>query len=246
MQTPLSRRRFVAGLSAAAVGAAVAPALAQQNLLSAGQAAWMTQRALPYAVDALEPVIDTETMRLHFGKHHAGYVRNAIKAWGDRPAQTSLPAVLQTMDEKTSAALRNNVGGHANHTLFWDIMAAPGTHPLSAETALEAALTTQFGSLEAFKTAFRAASLSVFGSGWVWLCVEKPTGRLFITTTSNQDSPLMAQLAKEPGIPILALDVWEHAYYLRYQNRRAAYVDAWWQVVNWSAVARHWQEAAQA
>ena len=200
-----------------------------------------TLPALPYAVDALEPHIDTRTMAIHHGKHHQGYVNNLNAAIKDTPHADvpveQLIAALDELPESMRTAVRNNGGGHANHSLFWTVMApvaqGGGGRP---NGALAAAIDADLGGFDAFKSAFTQAALTRFGSGWAWLVVGRD-GRLAVQSSGNQDSPLM------PGIgsgatPILGLDVWEHAYYLKYENRRADYIAAFYNVVNWPEVAR--------
>lgn len=188
---------------------------------------------LPYAHDALEPAIDKETMTFHHGKHHQAYVDNLNKAVdADLALQgrslEDLFAVMSTLPR----AVRNNGGGHWNHTLFWELLAPQGqTGAPSAELA--AAIDRDLGGMNAFKTAFNAAGAGQFGSGWAWLILQN--GRLTVTSTPNQDNPLM-DVADEKGTVVLGADVWEHAYYLKYQNRRADYLAAFWSVVNWNKV----------
>ena len=186
---------------------------------------------LPYAHDALEPAIDAETMRFHHGKHHQAYVDNLNKAVDADAALQGLS--LEQMFEgvsKLPASVRNNGGGHWNHSLFWELMAPRGeTGEPSAE--LTAAIDRDLGGFDQFREAFNAAGAGRFGSGWAWLIVQD--GRLKITSTPNQDNPLM-DVAEEKGAVVLGADVWEHAYYLRYQNRRADYLKAFWSVVNWN------------
>ncbi|WP_304617188.1 superoxide dismutase [Paracoccus sp. (in: a-proteobacteria)] len=196
---------------------------------------------LPYAADALEPVIDAETMELHHGRHHQSYVDNLNEAIGDGEAPENL-----SLDELVAAAgtftdkVRNNAGGHWNHSFFWETMAAPDeTGEMSAELA--EAIDTVFGSEDEFKAAFEEAGADRFGSGWVWLIVNDQD-QLQITTTPNQDNPLM-DVAETAGTPLLGNDVWEHAYYLNYNNRRADYLDAWWDVVNWDIVSERYAAA---
>ncbi len=197
--------------------------------------------ALPYALDALEPAIDRETMSLHHGRHHQGYVRNLTRALAEHPELAALPLdSLLMRGAALPAAVRRNAGGHFNHSLFWQLMAPAGTGGVPND-ALRTALTATFGSEKAFFTRFAEAALGVFGSGWVWL-VLTPDGQLAITTTGEQDSPLMSD-AIVTGTPLLALDVWEHAYYVRYRNQRDAYVNAWWSVVNWQTVNARFTEA---
>ena len=188
---------------------------------------------LPYAHDALEPAIDKETMTFHHGKHHQAYVDNLNKAVdADAALQgkslEEMFAVMSTLPK----AVRNNGGGHWNHALFWELLAPQGqTGAPSAELA--AAIDRDLGGMDAFKTAFNAAGAGQFGSGWAWLIVQN--GKLKVTSTPNQDNPLM-DVAEEKGAVVLGADVWEHAYYLKYQNRRADYLAAFWSVVNWNKV----------
>jgi superoxide dismutase, Fe-Mn family len=202
--------------------------------------------ALPYAAAALEPSIDARTMEIHHGKHHATYVANLNKALESAPDLAGLPveeliADLSAVPEGIRTAVRNNGGGHANHTFFWKILGpdaggAPGAN-------LGDAIQTKFGSYEDFKAKFEAAGLGRFGSGWVWLIVN-PAGELEIVSTANQDSPLMGKdVAGCAGKPVLGVDVWEHAYYLHYQNRRADYLKAFWNVVSWSAAEKNYEAA---
>lgn len=196
--------------------------------------------ALPYAFNALEPYIDARTMEIHHGKHHGAYVTNLNKAVEGTPlADKKIEDILATVST-ASTAVRNNGGGHYNHTLFWNILAANGGTP-SAELA--AAIDKAFGSFDAFKEKFAAAAATRFGSGWAWLIV-KADGSLAITSTPNQDNPLMDIVpAEDKGTPILGLDVWEHAYYLNYQNRRPDYIAAFWNVVNWAEVSKRFAAA---
>lgn len=188
---------------------------------------------LPYDYTALEPHVDEQTMHLHHDKHHATYVNNLNAAlegtdWAGRPLEDILKNLDQVPEAKRTA-VRNNGGGHWNHTFFWEIMGPSGGGAPQGELASR--IDAAFGGFEAFQGQFKAAALGRFGSGWAWL-VPQGDG-LAITSTPNQDSPIM-----EGVTPILGLDVWEHAYYLRYQNRRPDYVDAWWNVVDWAAVSR--------
>ena len=189
--------------------------------------------ALPYEYAALEPHIDARTMEIHHGKHHQAYVDNANKALAGTALENAtaeeVVARLSELPEDKRGPVRNNAGGHANHSLFWQVLSPNGGG--TASGALGAAIDAQFGSFDAFKEAFAAAGMTRFGSGWAWL-VKNGDG-VSVTSTPNQDTPLMDGVT-----PILGLDVWEHAYYLNYQNRRADYVAAFWNVVNWDEVAR--------
>lgn len=200
-----------------------------------------TLAPLPYPHDALAPVIDERTMQIHHGRHHQAYVDNLNKAVTATPALSgfSLEALMSQIS-KTSDAVRNNGGGHWNHTFFWQSMTRPGQGGAPSAELLSA-INRDFGSMEQFKAAFRGAGLSRFGSGWAWLIVGAD-GKLKITSTPNQDNPLMDVVA-ERGAPLLGNDVWEHAYYLQYQNRRGDYLDVWWQVVDWSVISRRYADA---
>ena len=195
--------------------------------------------ALPYATDALEPHIDTTTMEIHHGKHHNAYVTNLNNAIAGTDAEGKSLDELMTMIGSLSPAVRNNGGGHFNHSLFWTVMGPNGGGTPSG--ALASAIDSAFGSFDAFKDEFSKAAATRFGSGWAWLCVDG-SGKLFVTSTPNQDNPAM-DIAEKPGTPILGLDVWEHAYYLHYQNRRPDYIAAFWNVVNWNEVARRFADA---
>lgn len=199
---------------------------------------------LPYAADALAPVIDAETMRIHHGRHHQTYVDRLNDKVAEFPQLATLSIEdIQRQMSSFDAAVRNNGGGHYNHALFWALMAAPGTGG-KPDRRLAAQIRRDFGSEEAMRTRFAEAATGVFGSGWAWLIVRED-GSLAITTTPNQDNPLMDVVA-ERGTPILALDVWEHAYYLKHQNKRADYVRDWWQVVNWNEASRRYAQASGA
>lgn len=194
---------------------------------------------LPYAYDALEPHIDKETMNIHHTKHHNTYVTNVNAALENYPelAAKSVEALISNMEEVPEAirtAVRNNGGGHANHSLFWTILSPNGGGEPVGDLA--AAINAKFGSYAAFKEEFAKAATTRFGSGWAWLVVNN--GEIEVTSTPNQDSPLM-----EGKTPVLGLDVWEHAYYLNYQNRRPDYISAFWNVVDWNAVEKRYQEA---
>ena len=204
-------------------------------------AAPFTLAPLPYAANALEPVIDAKTMEIHHGRHHLAYVNNLNAQVENFPklAELSLEQMMQQMSS-FNAAVRNNGGGHYNHQLFWQLMAPVGQGG-APSAALKAAIERDFGSLDAMKTAFNQAAASRFGSGWAWVIVNND-GKLQVTSTANQDNPLM-DVVEERGTPILALDVWEHAYYLAYQNRRVDYSQAWWQLVNWHKVNQLFEQA---
>jgi Fe-Mn family superoxide dismutase len=205
-------------------------------------AAVFTLPPLPYATDALEPHIDKMTMEIHHDRHHQAYVNNLNKAVDGTPmASMSLEELLKNIS-KHPVVVRNNGGGHYNHSLFW-ILLSPANSVTQPSGELAAALTKKFESFEAFKEKFAKAATDRFGSGWVWLIMTRK-GELMITSTPNQDNPLMDVVPEvERGYPLLGLDVWEHAYYLKYQNKRADYVSAWWNVVNWKEVEKRYSES---
>ncbi len=195
--------------------------------------------ALPYASDALEPHIDKMTMEIHHGKHHQAYVDNLNKALaGTDGANASIEDIIKNIS-KYPMAVRNNGGGHYNHTLYWSIMSPNGGGAPTGELAK--AIDAAFGSFDEFKKKFAEAGTTRFGSGWAWLCL-KADGSLCVCSTPNQDNPLM-DIAECPGTPILGMDVWEHAYYLKYQNKRPDYIGAFWNVINWPAVADRFAKA---
>ncbi len=186
---------------------------------------------LGYAYNALEPYIDAQTMEIHYSRHHKAYYTNFMTAAeGTHMLKTPMEQIFANMS-KHSATVRNNGGGYYNHNLFWENMTSEKNEiPAQLKSAIE----KEFGSVEAFKETFNKAAMGRFGSGWAWLSVDK-NGKLFVSSTANQDNPLM-DVVEERGIPILGLDVWEHAYYLKYQNKRADYVNVFWNVVNWKVV----------
>ncbi len=200
---------------------------------------------LPYAYDALEPNIDKETMTIHHDKHHAAYVNNlnaALEGKADLASKSieELISNLDSVPEDIRTVVRNNGGGHANHSLFWEIMGPGGGGQPSG--AIAQAVTDGFGSLDAMKEAVNKAGAGRFGSGWAWV-VLGADGKLQVTSTPNQDNPYMTGIVEVTGHPILGVDVWEHAYYLNYQNRRPDYLSAWWNTVNWEAVNRRYEQA---
>lgn len=199
---------------------------------------------LPYAFNALEPHIDARTMEIHHGKHHQAYVTNLNNAIAGTDLEKQIPIAIGIEDickniSKYQPAVRNNGGGHYNHSLFWTIMKQGGGGNPSGP--LGDAIKSTFGTFEEFKTKFNNAGITRFGSGWAWLIVGSDK-KLAISSTPNQDNPLM-DIADIKGIPVMGLDVWEHAYYLNYQNRRPDYVNAWWNVINWEEVARRFSQA---
>jgi Fe-Mn family superoxide dismutase len=198
-----------------------------------------TLPALPYAYDALEPHIDAQTMEIHHTKHHQTYINNVNAALennplGDQPVE-QLVQLIDSLPENLKGVVRNNGGGHANHSLFWTVMSPSGGGAPTGSVA--AAIDSDLGGFDAFKDAFTKAALTRFGSGWAWLSVT-PAGKLVVESTGNQDSPLMTG-----NTPILGLDVWEHAYYLKYQNRRPEYISAFYNVVDWQEVSRRFDAA---
>lgn len=194
---------------------------------------------LPYAYDALEPYIDAATMNIHYNNHHAAYVNNLNNVLSTYPElqNKSLEELLNNLEnlpKQIQTMVRNNAGGHYNHTLFWSFLAPASSSQMSAK--MEKLLTANFGSVDKFKAEFEKAALGRFGSGWAWL-IQDQGGRLHIISTANQDNPIMS-IAEVKGKPVLGLDVWEHAYYLKYQSKRADYISNFWNVVNWTEVER--------
>ncbi len=232
----MKRRSFVAVTGAAVAGSLLSPARARAAALS------LELPPLPYAPEALEPHIDAVTMGIHHGKHHQAYINNLQAALeGASITETDAVALvsdLNAVPEAARTAVRNNGGGHVNHAWFWNWMAPAGSGPSAPEGKLAEAIQSTFGGLDAFKTAFGEAATKRFGSGWAWL-IQKADGSLAVVSTPNQDNPLMKGVVPDSdlGKPLLGLDVWEHAYYLKYQNKRPDYITAWWNVVNWNAVA---------
>ena len=249
-QTDQSRRKFLqdaakAGLAITA-GSLVTGSLSGCGSTKAVAAAAASkdpvgydQSPLPYAFNALEPVIDTQTMDLHYNKHAASYAKSLKEAVSAEVKETVALEVLLATVSKFSTKLRNNGGGHYNHELFWKSMKPNGEGKPSG--SLETAINAAFGSFDTFKTRFGDAAKTRFGSGWAWLYAA-PGKQLMIGSTPNQDNPLM-DVSDIKGLPLLGLDVWEHAYYLKYQNKRAEYVDNWWRLVDWAAVQRRYENA---
>lgn len=200
-----------------------------------------TLPALPYDYDALEPHIDAKTMEIHHTRHHQAYINNLNNAIAGSPLENmSIEEMMATMSQH-SMAVRNNGGGHYNHALFWEILSPNGGG--EPEGALGEAIVETFGSFEAFKEQFHRMGMTQFGSGWAWLLVDE-NGQLQVSQTPNQDNPLM-DIADVQGTPILGVDVWEHGYYLKYQNRRGDYINAFWNIVNWDAVSEKYRAAIQ-
>ena len=205
---------------------------------------------LPYGFNALEPFIDEQTMRIHHGKHHAAYVdklNTALDGHADWAGRDIEDLIINVNDvpEPIRTAVRNNGGGHYNHTLFWQFLAPAGNGGGGEPSAaLAEAIDRDFGGFASFRDIFSQAAGTRFGSGWAWLTV-KSDGQLSVSSSPNQDNPLMKGFAADPGKPILGLDVWEHAYYLKYQNRRPEYIEAFWNLVNWEFVAQRYEAAAK-
>jgi Fe-Mn family superoxide dismutase len=232
----LTRREMLwtAGAGAAALVLSPSPARAADGF---------TLPKLPYAYDALEPSIDARTMEIHHDRHHAAYVTNLNAALKDQPDLLKmnifeLMRKISDVPERIRQAVINNGGGHANHSMFWVMMAGSGKGGGEPKGELAKAIDKSFKTFEDFQKQFKAAAMGRFGSGWAWLVIDK--GEPVILSTANQDSPLMAGKT-----PLLGIDVWEHAYYLKYQNKRADYVDAWWKVVNWDDVAERYKTATK-
>lgn len=242
-----SRRQFLknttrAGIAVAAIGS-IPSAFAGAPAVHSSSPLFVTgfdQQPLGYAYNALEPVIDAQTMELHYSKHAAAYAKNLKEAAAAEKVDTSKPLeqVLASIS-KYSPKMRNNGGGHYNHELFWRCMKAGADAKPSGK--LLSAIEKDFGSFETFKTAFSDAGKNRFGSGWAWLVVTGDK-KLLVSSTPNQDNPLM-DVVEVKGLPLLGLDVWEHAYYLKYQNRRPEYIENWWKLVNWEFVASRFQNA---
>jgi Fe-Mn family superoxide dismutase len=243
----ITRREAIKTTALLTTAAAVLPsALAQPKSDAPAVIPQFALPALPYALDALEPHIDARTMEIHHDRHHKAYVDNLNKALGTETSgspQTNLPALewmLAKLPASPNPAIRNNGGGHYNHSLFWQMMKKDGGGEPKAELAK--AIDAAFGNFAAFKESFGKAATSRFGSGWAWLTFNQ--GKLEIVSTANQDNPIMGQaIAGCAGTPLLGLDVWEHAYYLKYQNKRADYIAAWWNVVNWDFVTERYLKA---
>ena len=236
-----SRRQFIKQTGKAGIAMASMPIIHTFGGLQLSQEVNYIQQPLPYAFNALEPFIDAMTMDIHYTKHAAGYTKNlndACVAESVDIKSKSITSLLESIS-KYSTKMRNNAGGHYNHELFWQLMKpAPASVPAGS---LAEAITKTFGSFDAFKTAFGDAAKARFGSGWAWLLLKKEGG-LAISSTPNQDNPLM-DIAEVKGFPLVGLDVWEHAYYLKYQNKRPDYINNWWNLVNWDYVQKRYDEA---
>ena len=233
----MKKRTFIKTSSILVAASAVAPFAACKGDVAGPSKAvsGFTLPALPYAFDALAPNIDALTMEIHHDKHHAGYVNKLNAAIdGTKFSGQVIEDILSGLTP-SDTAVRNNGGGHYNHSLFWSVMSPSGGGLPSGKIA--DALNAEFDSFEAFKKSFSDAASGRFGSGWAWLC-QKENGQLFITSTPNQDNPLMVQVVENTGKPLLGIDVWEHAYYLNYQNRRGDYINNFFNIINWNEVNR--------
>lgn len=249
----MKKREFIKTTSLLAIGSMVAPIASSCKNNAQGASAAIstinklvgpfTLPELPYAQEALEPYIDAETMGIHHGKHHAGYVNKLNAALeGHEWASADLNTILKSLEDKPEyTAIRNNGGGHFNHSLFWNVMTPGGGEMPSGNLA--DAIDAAFGSYDSFKETFSKAAATRFGSGWAWLSVGSD-GKLFVSSTPNQDNPLMAGIVAENGTPVLGIDVWEHAYYLKYQNKRTEYIDNFFNLINWEAVAANFAAVA--
>lgn len=229
----ISRKNFLAQSGKAVVAATLLPKLSLANSGISVTPLAATQKPLPYAYTALQPVIDATTMEIHYTKHAAAYAKNMAEAvTAEKVTETNFETLFHNI-KNYSSKLRNNAGGHYNHELFWSLLQAPTAN--NAPTGIVAEkIQAQFGSFTNFTNAFADAAKSRFGSGWAWLVLQQG-GKLSIGSTPNQDNPLMS-VSELQGTPLLALDVWEHAYYLNYQNKRADYIANFWQIVNWNTV----------
>ena len=242
----MNRRHFLQSSLGTAAMLTLTPSLIPFQRSHAGtQGLKLSLPDLPYAHDALEPAIDTLTMHIHHGKHHQGYINNfnrTLESWTDSAAYESLESLfahLHELPDTVRTTLRNNGGGAWNHELFWRCMTPD--RDTSPSTKLAQAIDRDFGSTDALKAEFSKAAATRFGSGWAWLCADT-NHRLFVSSTPNQDNPLMASFVDQPGIPLLGIDVWEHAYYLHYQNRRSDYISAFWDIINWNTVSERYEQ----
>lgn len=236
-----NRRQFLSKTGKASIAIAAMPLMSSFAPTLALDAIVYQQKPLPYSYNALEPYIDALTMEIHYTKHAATYTKNLADACVAEKVDTSNISLITLLNSisKYSPKMRNNAGGHYNHELFWQLMKpAPSTAPSGT---LAEAINKTFGSFADFQKAFGEAAKSRFGSGWAWLLIKKD-GSLAVSSTPNQDNPLM-DIAEVQGTPLLGLDVWEHAYYLKYQNKRPDYINAWWNLVNWEFVQQKFTEA---
>jgi Fe-Mn family superoxide dismutase len=243
MKKNITRRQFVTNIGKASVAAGLAttviPALAK-NFIPRQNSITYQQQPLPYAYNALEKAIDAQTMDIHYTKHAAAYAKNLSEAVEAENVDTkTVPIETLLMNiSKYSTKMRNNGGGHYNHELFWQSMSPNSTEKPSGK--LGASIEKDFGSFEAFKNQFNDTAKNRFGSGWAWLVVNGDK-KLIVTSTPNQDNPLM-DIAEVKGFPVFGLDVWEHAYYLRYQNKRPDYINNWWSVANWNFIEKRFED----
>ncbi|MBN1131726.1 MAG: superoxide dismutase [Bacteroidales bacterium] len=244
----MNKRNFLKHTAALGAGALIAPSLLTSFTIPGdrvkagltGQTGFQ-QPELNYAFDALEPYIDRRTMELHYSKHHAGYTQKLNEALGrEGITEDNILRILENISSY-GAAVRNNGGGYYNHNLYWNFMSPEGGG--TPRGKIGKAIRKQFGSFEAFKEQFSSVAASHFGSGWAWLIV-KPNGQLQVVSTPNQDNPLM-DVSEVKGSPVLNIDVWEHAYYLNYQNQRARYIEAYWNIIDWDYVEHLYREAVQ-
>lgn len=247
----LSRRNFIhtagkAGLAAGLAGSALtgfANSQREHQVFGSPDPVPYKQQPLPYAYSALEPAIDAMTMEIHYSKHAAAYAKNLAEAVDAEKVDTSklsLEELLASIS-KYSTKMRNNAGGHYNHSLFWELMTAPGKAS-EPSAALMTAIQRDFGSMDGMKTKFNDAAKTRFGSGWAWVIVKKDN-KLDVISTPNQDNPLM-DISETKGLPLFGIDVWEHAYYLKYQNKRPDYIGAWWTVINWNFINNRFSKIA--
>ncbi len=244
----MKRRNFIQKAGVASLGVCIAPLAAcgdapQQKKEAAKTIAKAFELPkLGFAYDALAPNIDTETMTIHHTKHHAGYVKKLNKALDSHPLKgQNLSQILSSIkDQDADIGVRNNGGGHYNHSLFWSILSPNGGKTPSE--GLTKAISDSFTNMEGFNNQFKTAAATVFGSGWAWLSVGKD-GKLFVSATPNQDNPMMSNIVEQTGTPILGIDVWEHAYYLNYQNRRKDYIQNFMEVVDWNVVSENYKKA---
>jgi len=239
----MERRKFVKSVGLAAAVAYVSPKVlgnkkSDLNTVGIESAPVLEFPALPYAYDALEPYIDARTMEIHYDRHHRTYFNNLVNALKGTPVENTPVAEIFATISKQSDAIRNNGGGYYNHNFFWNSLAPKSAGP---SAGLTEALTKSFGSVDKFKEAFTNAAKTRFGSGWAWLYVNSEKA-LAVGSTPNQDNPLM-DVSTVKGTPLLTLDVWEHAYYLKYQNKRVDYIDAFWNIVNWDEVNKRFAAA---
>jgi Fe-Mn family superoxide dismutase len=246
----MDKRSFIKYSGMATAGAIIAPTLTfctnepnAQEIKDKPAATTFELPKLPYGYDALEPHIDARTMEIHHTKHHAGYttkLNTALEGNGAFSGKSIEEILAGLTEDESQTAIRNNGGGFYNHSLFWEVM-----HPSGGglpDGTIGEAINANFGSFDAFKTAFSKEAGTVFGSGWAWLCVDG-NKKLQICSTPNQDNPLMTKIAEKPGMPVLGIDVWEHAYYLKHQNKRPEYIDSFFNVINWENVARRYANA---